>query len=96
MSDGKTINAIVSGALSGGMVAGIASFIFKNWWLERLKTRNLADLETYKSTLDLELKNLQSVLDHKIFVSKAHYETEFESMKIVFGSATKAFSSYKG
>jgi hypothetical protein len=96
MSDGQTINAIVSGALSGGAVAGLGSFLFKNWWLERLKTRNSAELETYKSKLDADLKGLQSVLDHRIFVSKAHYETEFESMKTVFGFATKALFLLQG
>jgi hypothetical protein len=96
MDYGQTINAIVSGALGGGAVGGMASFIFKNWWLERLKTRYSAELETYKSKLDADLKGLQSVLDHRIFVSKAHYETEFESMKTVFGSATKAFVLIQG
>jgi hypothetical protein len=90
MSDGQTLNAIVSGALSGGAVVGLAGFFLKNWWLERLKTDYSAELATYKSKLDAELKSLQSVLDHKIFVSRAHYETEFESMKTVFNFATKA------
>jgi len=96
MGNEQTINAIVSGALGGGAVGGIASFIFKNWWLERLKTRYSAELEAYKSKLDADLKGFQSVLDHRIFVSKAHYETDFESMKTVFRCATKAFFLIQG
>jgi hypothetical protein len=90
MSNGQTINAILSGAISGGTVGGVASFVLKNWWLERLKSRYSAELETYKSKLDADLKSLQSVLDHRVFVSKSHYETEFESMKTVFSCATRA------
>jgi hypothetical protein len=86
----ETINSIVSGAIGGGAIVGLASFVLRNWWLERLKSSYAIELETYKSGLNAELKDVQSVLDHKIFVSKAHYETEFESMKTIFGCATKA------
>lgn len=90
MNYGQTINSIVSGAIGGGAVVGLASFVLRNWWLERLKSSYAIELEAYKSSLNARLKGVQSVLDHKIFVSKSHYETEFESMKTIFNCATKA------
>jgi hypothetical protein len=91
MAEIQMIGSIATGAVAGGAAGGLVIFLLKNWWLERLKASYAAELASYKATLDGELKQIQSNLDHRIFVSKAHYETEFESMKAIFSSATQAY-----
>jgi len=96
MNGGQIVNSIVSGAIGGGIIVTVAGFVLKNWWLEHLKSSHSKELETYRSELNMELKNVQSMLDHKVFVSKAHYETEFESMKKIFKCATQAYFLIQG
>jgi hypothetical protein len=50
----------------------------------RQKARYSQDLEALRDTLQKEQKRVQAQIDKSVFVTRAHFETEFAAMKDVF------------
>lgn len=78
------LEAIVTGALGGiGAVFGL-SRLLGNLWIERQKATYSRELEELKNVLQKQQKRVQAELDRSVFVTRAHFETEFDALKKVF------------
>lgn len=78
------LKTFLVGAL-GGTTAFFALFRFiGQWWIERVKSRYSKELETWKDTLGRQQKLIQATIDRSVFVTQAHFETEFAAMKELF------------
>jgi anion-transporting ArsA/GET3 family ATPase len=95
-----TIESLVTGALGGlGTVYGLSRFL-GNMWLEKQKARYSKELEDFKNQLSKEQKRIQAEIDSSVFVTRAHFETEFSAMKDIFKALAEvkmslnAFRSY--
>jgi hypothetical protein len=79
----------LSGAVSGALCAPIAvaglARRFGDYWLGRLlekeKTKYAKEMEHMKANFSQELERYRPQLDRSIFVTRAHFETEFTAMK---------------
>jgi hypothetical protein len=54
--------------------------------LEQLKAKYAQELEAYRDALQRSKTVLQAEIDRSVFVTRAHFETEFEAYKQVFGA----------
>jgi maltooligosyltrehalose synthase len=78
------IESLAAGALGGlGTVYGLSRFL-GNLWLEKQKARYSIELEEFKNQLLKEQKRIQAEIDSSVFVTRAHFETEFSAMKDIF------------
>ena len=69
----------------GGAAAVLASAKFLgSWWLESQKARYSHELEEFRDRLQERQRHIQAELDRSVFVTRAHFETEFNAMKEVF------------
>jgi hypothetical protein len=64
-------------------VFGLSKFL-GDWWLKRQEARYSRELEAFRDTLQKEQKRVQAQIDRSVFVTRAHFETEFAAMKDVF------------
>ncbi len=81
---GTAIESLVVGGLGGwGTVQGLSRHLGDRW-LEGLKAKYSKELEEYKATLEKKQKQVQAEIDTSVFVTRAHFETEFQSMKDLF------------
>jgi hypothetical protein len=78
---------IAGGALGGtAAVYGLSRFLGDAWlgrMLEKEKAKYAKELEGLKSSFAQELEHYRAQLDRSIFVTRAHFETEFTAMKEV-------------
>ncbi|MGD0548629.1 MAG: hypothetical protein ABR991_12475 [Terracidiphilus sp.] len=54
-----------------------------DFWLARTKAKWDKELEEFKGFLNTEQRRYQAQLDRSIFVSRAHFDTEFQAIKEV-------------
>jgi hypothetical protein len=54
-----------------------------DFWLARTKAKWDKELEEFKGLLNTEQRRYQAQLDRSIFVSRAHFDTEFQAIKEV-------------
>jgi hypothetical protein len=54
-----------------------------DFWLARTKAKWDKELEEFKNFLNTEQRRYQAELDRSIFVSRAHFDTEFQAIKEV-------------
>jgi hypothetical protein len=77
------IQGIAGGVLGGTAAAfGVSKFLGK-WWIEKQKAKYSTQLEELKNNFEKELKRVQADIDRSIFVTHAHFDTEFLAMKEV-------------
>jgi hypothetical protein len=93
--DSKTIiTAILSGGTTGAVVSAIWNLSIK-LWLQGREERSKEKLAGIDAEFKAELARLeaafkdtqsraQAAIDRSVFVTRAHFETEFEAMKQVF------------
>ncbi|SRR6266480_7622644 len=75
--------------VGGGATALVIIFAFSRWlgelWLGRLlekeKAKYAEEMAKIKAGFDHELEHYRAQLDRSIFVTRAHFETEFTAMK---------------
>jgi hypothetical protein len=91
----KAIEGLVTGALGGlATVYGLSKWL-GNLWLEKQKAKYSKELEEFKAKFSKELeefkdkllqqqKRIQAEIDRSVLVTRAHFETEFDSMKTIF------------
>lgn len=78
-----TIENFVTGALGGTVsVFGLSRYL-GNLWLEKQKARYSKELEGFKDGLQKEQKRMQAEIDRSVFVTRAHFDTEFRAMQEV-------------
>ncbi len=75
------LEGFVTGTLGGvAAVFGLSKYLGE-LWLERQKVQYSKELEEFKDGLQQEQKRLQSRIDRSVFVTRAHFETEFTAMR---------------
>ena len=78
------VGSFTTGLLGGAAaVAGAAKFLGR-WWLEKQKARYAQELEEFRHKLHQQSSRIQAEIDRSVFVTRAHFETEFSAMKEVF------------
>lgn len=77
------VESVVAGALGGSAaVLGLSRFL-GDLWLEKQKARYSKELEEFRDNLHREQAKMQAEIDRSVFVTRAHFETEFLAMKEV-------------
>jgi hypothetical protein len=79
-SIGGTVAASVLASVGG---VSVLFRYFGDFLLERTKARWNRELETFKDKLNTEQRRYQAQLDRSIFISRAHFDTEFQAIKEV-------------
>jgi hypothetical protein len=78
---------IFGGALGGSVtVLGLSRWLGEVWLgrlLEKEKARYAKEIEKLKATFAQDLEHYRAQLDRSVFVTRAHFETEFAAMKEV-------------
>jgi hypothetical protein len=70
--------------LGTGLIGGVGGGVgLSHFWLERTKAKWNKELEALKDKLSADQRRYQAQLDRSIFVSRAHFDTEFQAIKEV-------------
>ena len=75
----------LGGAAGTLVILWAASRWLASLLLERYKGSLNRELETLKNKLQQEQKQIQARIDSSVYVTRAHFETEFNAMKELFG-----------
>ena len=78
-----TLTGLLSGGAGGAVVSAIWNHVSK-LLLQRREAEITAKLATLEHEFQSSQKQRQAQIDRSLFVTRAHFETEFESMKDVF------------
>jgi hypothetical protein len=93
------LKALAAGGIAGAAVVfGLARWLGDVWLgrllvrekakydteLEQLRSRYAEKLESYKDALERSKELLKAQIDRSVFVTRAHFETEFEAYKKIF------------
>jgi hypothetical protein len=71
------------GAISGAGGGAVIVRLLGDQWLERTKAGYTRELEQIKDGFQKEQKRIQAEVDRSLFVTRAHFETEYAAMKEV-------------
>jgi hypothetical protein len=74
---------MLSGGIAGAVVSAVWNFV-SGLLLQRDQAASTKELTELKDDLDRAQKRVQAELDRSVFVTRVHFETEFEAMKNVF------------
>jgi hypothetical protein len=89
----------LTGIFSGGVAGAVISAIW-NHYSKRSLQRHEADFTAKLAKLEHDFQRSQSQaqaeIDRSVFVTRAHFETEFESMKDVFSCLTEVRFAING
>lgn len=70
--------------LGTGLIGGVGGGVgLSHFWLEHTKAKWNRELEALKDKLSADQRRYQAQLDRSIFVSRAHFDTEFQAIKEV-------------
>ena len=92
-------NSILTGILSGGVTGALISATwnhFSSAWLQNREAELKAKLAALEDDFQRSQKRVQAEIDRSVFVTRAHFETEFESMKAVFSCLSAARLAING
>lgn len=91
-----TLGNLVTGAVGGtAAVFGLFKYL-GNWWLERQKASYSKELEEFRHALEREQRRVQAEIDRSVFVTRAHFETEFAAMKDVYKCLSEVHLTLNG
>jgi len=83
----NAVEVVFGGALGGtAAVFGLSHWLGEVWLgriLEKEKAKYAKEIESLKAGFAQELEHYRAQLDRSIFVTRAHFETEFTAMKEV-------------
>ncbi len=74
---------ILSGGVAGAIVSALWNFVSR-FFLQRDQAGLTNELARLKDDLERAQKRTQAEIDRSVFVTRAHFESEFEAMKQVF------------
>jgi hypothetical protein len=84
----KAVEVILGGAVGGtAAVLGLSRWLGDVWlgqMLEKEKAKYAKEIEQLKARFAQEIERYRAQLDRSIFVTRVHFETEFEAHKAVF------------
>jgi len=93
------INSISAGILSGGATGAVISAIWNHFSkrsLQRQEAGFTAKLTTLEHDFQRSQGKAQAEIDRWVFVTRAHFETEFEAMKEVFSCLSEVKLAING
>jgi hypothetical protein len=79
----EIVRTVGIAALSGIGGAAVLWRFATDSWIERRKARWNKELEAFKDGLTAEQRRLQAQLDSALFVTRSHFEVEFNAMREV-------------
>ena len=94
-----TSNVILTAILSGGLTGGVISAVwnhFSKLWLQRDEAGLKQKLATLDDALQRSQRQAQAEIDRSVFVTRAHFETEFEAMKEMFSCLSQVHLAMNG
>lgn len=91
---------IVGGAIGGtATILGLSKWLGDVWLgrlLEKEKAKYAREIEQLKAEFAQELERYRTQLDRSIFVTRVHFETEFDAYKTVFGKLAEMRLQFGG
>jgi len=94
--DGATVLAsILSGGATGAVISALWNH-FSQLWLQRDEASLNAKLATLENEFQKSQRKAQAEIDRFVFVTRAHFETEFEAMKQVFNRLSEVRLAING
>jgi len=98
VADAWSVALAVLTSLGGGglIVASLSSWLGKVWadkLMQKDRAKHAEDLEKLRSRLEQSQRLLQAEIEKALFVSKAHFETEFKILREVWEGVSEARSA---
>ncbi len=84
----STLTGILSGGVAGAVISAIWNH-FSKLSLQRNEASFTAKLTTLEHEFQRSQRQAQAEIDRSVFVTRAHFETEFEAMKDIFSSLSE-------
>ncbi|MDR3773742.1 MAG: hypothetical protein P4L26_10370 [Terracidiphilus sp.] len=90
-----TLTGILSGGVAGAVISAIWNH-FSKLLLQRNGASFTAKLATLEHDFQRSQKQAQAEIDRSVFVTRAHFETEFEAMKDIFSCLSEVQLAING
>jgi hypothetical protein len=84
-----------SGATSWLVVKGLSGHLADRW-LAQYKSGLDKELEGYRDLLEQKRKRIEAELGHRSYVTKTHFDTEFNAVKDIFAALGRLRLSFNG
>ena len=91
----STLTGILSGGATGAVISAIWNH-FSKLSLQRKEASFTAKLATLEHDFQRSQRQAQAEIDRSVFVTRAHFETEFEAMKDIFSSLSEVRFAFNG
>jgi len=84
-----------SGATSWLVVKGLSGHLADRW-LAQYKSDLDKEFESYRDALEQKRKRIEAELGHRSYVTKTHFDTEFNAVKDIFAALGRLRLSFNG
>ncbi len=84
-----------SGATAWLVVKGLSGHIADRW-LAQYKSELDKEFESYRDALEQKRKRIEAELGHRSYVTKTHFDTEFNAVKDIFAALGRLKLSFNG
>lgn len=84
----STLTGILSSGFAGAVISAIWNH-FSKLSLQRSEASSAEKLAKVEHSLESLQRKAQAEIDRSVFVTRAHFETEFEAMKDIFSSLSE-------
>ena len=91
----STLTGILSGGVAGAVISAIWNHLSK-LSLQRNEANFTAKLATLEHAFQRSQSQAQAEIDRSVFVTRAHFETEFEAMKDIFSCLSEVRLAING
>jgi RNA recognition motif-containing protein len=90
-----TLTGILSGGVAGAVISALWNHLSK-LSLQRNQANSAEKLAKVEHSLESLQRKDQAEIDRSVFVTRAHFETEFEAMKDIFSSLSEVRVAMNG
>jgi hypothetical protein len=84
----SSLTGIFSGGVTGAVISALWNY-FSKLSLQRNQANSAEKLAQVEHSLESLQRKAQAEIDRSVFVTRAHFETEFETMKDIFSSLSE-------
>jgi hypothetical protein len=95
MTSRVILTAILSGGVTGGVISAVWNH-FSKLWLQRHEAGLKQKLAALDDAFQRSQRQAQAEIDRSVFVTRAHFETEFEAMKEMFSCLSQVQLAMNG
>jgi hypothetical protein len=86
-------SVVGSGTVAFAVVKGLSGHLADRW-LAQHKAELDKEFETYRDTLEQRRKRLEAELSHRVYITQARFDTEFNVIKEIFAALGKLRLSF--